>query len=66
MAQHSTTVEHDGVIFDVTFTAWGNSREWGIEDVRVVGVDDPSEELDAAADAAAVDYINGALAEGWR
>lgn len=59
--KHSTTVEYDGVVFDVTFTAWGNAREWGIEDVQVVGVEDPAPELHADAENAAYAYIEGAV-----
>lgn len=66
--RHTIEVEHDGVIFDVSFRAVKERGGTLIEDVTIEGVDDPSDELDAAAEKAAGEWIEGALdyeRSGW-
>lgn len=63
---HIIEVEHEGITVAVQFRGLAGRDGIAVEDLTVLGVEDPSEELLATAEKAALDWITGALAEGWR
>lgn len=59
---HAIEVEHEGIVIPVTFRAIRGRDGYHIEDTNIVGVKDPSDELEAAVDAAIVRYVEDGMA----
>lgn len=57
---HAIEVEHEGISVPVTFRAIRARDGYVIEDTNILGVNDPSDELQAVVDEAILRWCDGA------